>query len=173
MVLYSILEYSVVVSVNVERRVIEAGQDDLVREAWKLKEHIRREEGVLKQRRRFFTNAYQRSTVHTLVCRPDDELIGFVTVRRDGYVLFLAIDPAHRGKGFGRELIAAAAEDHQTVSCHARTTNEAAIEFYEHIGFEIERRVDNYYEDGGAAYYLTLGEGNGGLREKLSEFVRK
>jgi ribosomal protein S18 acetylase RimI-like enzyme len=59
------------------------------------------------------------------------------------------------------------ADEHDTVTCHAHVT----IKFYEHIGFEIKRRIKNYHEDGGAAYYLKLG--GGGLTDRLSEFVRR
>lgn len=159
-------------SVNVERRVVEPGRDEHVEKAWDLKERIRREEGVLKQRRGFFTDAYRRSTVYLYVTQDDDgeRLIGFAASRRDGYVLFLAIDPEFRGHGFGERLVGEVAEDHTTVSCHARTTNENALEFYEHLGFDVKRRIDRYYEDGGSAYYLKLTDDEG-LAERLSKFV--
>lgn len=157
-------------SVNVDTRVVGPGEADFAEAAWDLKEHIRREEGVLKQRRSFFSDAYRRSTVYILIEEGvDDSLIGFASTRRDGYILFLAVDPEHRGRGFGRQLIANVAEDYDTVSCHARTTNDAAVEFYTHVGFEVKRRVDNYYEDGGAAYYLTLGAE--GLAARLSNRI--
>ena len=149
-------------SVTVEATRVERGDDEFVDAAWNLKEHIRAEEGILRQRRRFFENAYRRSTVYVYYDRGhDSELIGFAAVRRDGYILFLAVDPTYRDEGFGKRLIARTAEDHQSVSCHARTTNQSAMQFYRHIGFEIKRRIDNYYEDGGDAYYLTLGDDDG------------
>ena len=161
--------YSVPVSVNVEQRTDPPGESEHVIEAWELKERIRRIDGVLRQRRSFFVDAYRRSTTYLLF--EDDRLIAFASVRRDGYVLFLAVDPEYRGQGLAERLIADVAQEHRSVSCHARTTNESALGFYEHIGFEIERRIDNYYEDGGDAYYLTLGRES--LRERLSDFVRR
>ncbi|MWV63806.1 GNAT family N-acetyltransferase [Halorubrum sp. JWXQ-INN 858] len=156
-------------SINVEARTDPPGDAAHVVEAWDLKERIRREEGVLQQRRGFFTDAYRRSTTHLLY--EDDALVAFASIRRDGYVLFLAVAPDCRGRGYGERLIADAAADHRSIGCHARTTNEPALGFYDHLGFEVIRRIDGYYEDGGDAYYLKLGGQT--LRDRLSEFVRR
>ncbi|AEH35394.1 GNAT family N-acetyltransferase [Halopiger xanaduensis] len=157
-------------SVNIDSRVVTPGSDDYVEDAWELKERINEEEGVLKQRRKFFTDAYRRSKVHCYV--QDGDLIGFAAVRRDGYILFLAVDPAYRGEGIGKRLVARVAEDHDTITCHARTSNENALQFYEHLGFEIKRRIDDYYEDGGDAYYLKLGA-DVGITDRLSDLIRR
>jgi ribosomal protein S18 acetylase RimI-like enzyme len=159
------------VSATVEKRVDGPNDATHVEAAWGLKERIRRAEGVLKQRRGFFVDAYRRSTTH-LLFDDDDDLVGFVSVRRDGYILFLAVAPEARGQGLGRRLVAEVAQNHSSVTCHARSTNESALRFYEHIGFERRRRIDNYYEDGGNAYYLRLGK-DATFRERLSEFLRR
>lgn len=101
-----------------------------------------------------------------------NEVIGFAAVRRDGYILFLAVDPAHQGEGFGERLVAQVAEDYNQVTCHARVSNEEALGFYKSLGFEIIRRIDNYYEDNGDAYYLRLGE-KASLTDRLSELFRR
>jgi ribosomal protein S18 acetylase RimI-like enzyme len=162
------------VSVKLDTREVGPGSDELVGEAWDLKELIREVDGVLKQRKGFFTDAYRRSTVHAIVVGGPgrEEVAGFAAVRRDGYILFLAVHPDHRGQGFGERLVARVADDHATVTCHARTTNDGALRFYEKLGFEVKRRIDNYYEDGGDAYYLKLGE-DGGLARRLTELVRR
>ncbi len=154
-------------------RVVGPGDKTYVEDAWKLKEQIRIEEDVLKQRRKFFTDAYRRSTVYLYVVEGGDEeqLIGFAAARRDGYILFLAVDKRFRGEGFGERLVARVADNHSSVTCHARATNENALRFYRHLGFEVERRIRNYYEDGGDAYYLRLGEPEG-LTKILSDFMR-
>jgi ribosomal-protein-alanine N-acetyltransferase len=35
----------------------------------------------------------------------------------------------------------------------------------------VKRRIDNYYEDGGDAYYLKLGD-DGGLTTRLQDILR-
>ncbi|MFD1569293.1 GNAT family N-acetyltransferase [Halorubrum laminariae] len=156
-------------SVTVEKQTDPPGEAEQASAAWDLKERIRASEGVLRQRRGFFIDAYRRSTTHLLV--ESNTLVAFASVRRDGYVLFLAVDPDYRGQGHAERLIADIATEHRSVTCHARTTNDAALGFYEHLGFEVVRRIDNYYEDGGDAYYLKLGGDS--LRDRLSEFVNR
>lgn len=187
------------VSVKVEAEIARPGDESYVDEAWQLKERIRRQEGVLKQRRGFFVDAYRRSTVHLLLTsdteastdRPttpqaenggvdtefsetksaNRELMGFAAVRRDGYILFLATSPDFRGEGVGKRLVGRVAEENETVSCHARASNENALGFYEYLGFEVQRHIENYYEDGGDAYYLKIGK-DGGIAKKISDFMR-
>lgn len=160
-----------VVSVTVQARVVPPGSREYLEAAWELKERIREDEALLKQRRGFFADAYRRSTVHVLLDGPDEELVGFAATRRDGYILFLAIEPDRRGEGLGERLVARVAEDTNSVSCHARTENENALEFYEHLGFEKVRKIENYYEDGGDAYYIKLGDTR--LLDRLSDFLRR
>ncbi len=159
-------------SVNVDRRVVPPGDDEYLERAWRLKERIRTNEGVLRQRRSFFRSAYTRSTVYIYVDEIEGELIGFATVRRDGYILFLAVDGRYREQGFGERLVASAAEDHDSVTCHARATNEGALVFYEKLGFETERRIESYYEDGGDAFYLRLGD-QPSIRDRLARLLRR
>jgi ribosomal protein S18 acetylase RimI-like enzyme len=160
------------VSVNVQRHVVGPGSDDHVDPAWQLKEQIRQNEGVLRQRRNFFENAYRRSTVYLYADRANDRLVGFAAVRRDGYILFLAVAAEYRGQGFGKRLVANVADEHGSVTCHARTTNREALDFYRSLGFRVKRRIDNYYEDGGDAFYLKLGEDDG-IRERLANLLSR
>ena len=159
-------------SVNIRRRVVGPGENDHVHRAWTLKERIRKGENVLRQRRHFFESAYKRSTVYLYVDESRNKLVGFAAVRRDGYILFLAVAPEYRGEGIGKRLVARVAEDYSTVTCHARTTNEDALSFYEHLGFDINRRIDGYYEDGGDAYHLQLGSEEG-IRDRLASLLRR
>lgn len=157
-------------SVNIELQFAPPGEPGSVGEAWTLKERIRKSEGVLKQRRTFFENAYRRAGAYELF--DGDRLVGFAATRRDGYLLFLAVDPEYRDRGFGRKLVEAVVTDHDTVTCHARTTNREALAFYAALDFEVVRRIDNYYEDNGSAYYLKRGDG-GSLTDRLSEILQR
>lgn len=159
-------------SINVERETVHPGSETYLADAWHLKERIRETENVLKQRRGFFNRAFRRSTVYCFRDPDKDILIGFAAARRDGYVLFLAVSPDHRGQGFGERLIAQVAESHRTVSCHARVTNTNAIGFYEYLGFDVIRRINNYYEDGGDAFYLRLGD-TGSLTDRLASLFSR
>lgn len=148
-------------SVSVDTTVIPPGDDQYVEAAWDLKEGIRQEYGVLKQRRRFFFNAYRQATTHLIHTTDRTQIVGFSCTRENGYLLFLAVNPEFQGLGFGRELVGALVDQHERITCHARVSNEDALAFYESLGFDIVRRIDQYYEDGGDAYYLQLGDAEG------------
>lgn len=145
-------------SVTVETTVIPPGDDTHVEDAWAIKEEIRKRNGVLKQRRGFFVTAYRQARTHVIRTADTRTLIGFASTRDGGYLLFLAVNPTFQGEGFGRELIALVSKDHEVITCHARVSNDIALDFYSAMGFEIVRRVQGYYEDGGDAYFLRLGE---------------
>jgi ribosomal-protein-alanine N-acetyltransferase len=164
------------VSVRVDERVVPPGGDEYLEAAWELKERIREGEGLLKQRRGFFANAYRRATVHCFLEGDgseggDDDLIGFAAARSDGYILFLAVAPEYRGENFGERLVASVASEAGKASCHARKSNDNAIGFYENLGFTVEREIDDYYEDGTGAYYLRLGD-HDRIRDRISELLR-
>jgi ribosomal protein S18 acetylase RimI-like enzyme len=158
------------VSVPVDTAVVEPGNQHHLEEAWALKERVRDADNVLKQRRNFFASAYRKARVRLVFL--ERELAGFVATREDGYILFLAVHPDYRGEGIGRKLLGDVVAEHGEVTCHARTTNDSAVGFYEHLGFSIRRRIDRYYEDGGDAYFLELRESES-LRSKLTELVRR
>lgn len=157
-------------SVEVSTTVVPPGATDHAESAWDLKERIRAEEGVLKQRRSFFMDAFRRSRV--VLFLGGEEVVAFAAARRDGYILFLAVAPGYRGEGLGERLVAEVADEASSVTCHARETNEDALAFYEHVGFERVRRIDGYYEDGGDAWYLRLGDKRK-LLDRLSEYLRR
>lgn len=76
-----------------------------------------------------------------------------------GYIDSMATHPEFRRKGIGSGIMLTLAEifARQGVSglcLHVRTTNFAAIRFYERHGFMATRSDLKYYSDGAAAYYM-------------------
>jgi ribosomal protein S18 acetylase RimI-like enzyme len=60
-----------------------------------------------------------------------------------GWVNYLAVEPAHRRKGFGRQLMAEIEKGLLTLGCpkinlQVRNGNKAALEFYSRIGYKID-----------------------------------
>ncbi|GEP25800.1 GNAT family acetyltransferase [Cryobacterium levicorallinum] len=74
----------------------------------------------------------------------NDRLIGTVMVGHDGHrgwVYYLAVDESQRGTGLGRQLMSTAEDwlrKHGAVKVQlmVRSTNEAVLGFYEHLGYE-------------------------------------
>ncbi len=78
-----------------------------------------------------------------LVAVEDDTIVGSVMAGYDGHrgwVNYLAVDPAHRRGGLGRELMAEAERLLGEAGCpkinlQVRGTNEAALGFYDRLGY--------------------------------------
>jgi ribosomal protein S18 acetylase RimI-like enzyme len=140
---------------------------------WEVKQQIRREEGFLQQTWEFFSSSYRRNTAHIAVedGETDDEnIVGFSVVRGDGYILFLGVRPERRGEGVGRWLVEKASEDHKKLTCHTRDSNQNAVEFYRHLGFEVERYVGSYYQDGESAVYMSRDDTES-LRNRITDAI--
>ncbi|MFB6106954.1 MAG: ribosomal protein S18-alanine N-acetyltransferase [Halobacteriaceae archaeon] len=98
---------------------------------------------------------------------PDTTVLGYVvadtvpTHGRDvGHVKDLAVHPRRRGEGLGRSLLARALavlrdQGATTVKLEVRVGNDAARSLYRSFGFEFDRRVARYYEDGEDALVLV------------------
>jgi ribosomal protein S18 acetylase RimI-like enzyme len=89
----------------------------------------------------------ERKLVHDpdglLVLEADGCLAGSVMVGYDGHrgwVNYLAVDPAWRGRGLGRMLMDKAEQRLLALGCpkvnlQVRTSNEHAVAFYRHLGY--------------------------------------
>ena len=96
----------------------------------------------------------------TLIAEDRGELIGFVIahIKRvetgcEAYIVTLDVAPECRRKGLARELMAevearALAEGARRIHLHVFLGNDAAIRFYERLGYERIRIVRGYYGSG-------------------------
>lgn len=96
----------------------------------------------------------------TLIAEDRGELIGFVIahVKRvetgcRAYIVTLDVAPEWRRKGLAKELMAeveayALAEGARRIHLHVFTGNDAAIRFYERLGYEGIQIVHGYYGAG-------------------------
>ena len=84
-----------------------------------------------------------------LVGELDGKLVASVMVGYDGHrgwVNYLAVSPACRGRGFGRALMDRAEELLLAMGCpklnlQVRTTNTAVLAFYKSIGYAVDETV--------------------------------
>ena len=127
----------------------------MLNEAWLLKEEIRREENLLKQKWGFFAQMYHEAEKFWCVDSKTKEELGFIAVQENGYIFFIAVGMNRREEGIGKYLVNSLGGKYDCITCHVRTTNMGAIDFYEKIGFKNEKLVRRYYEDGGDALYLV------------------
>lgn len=63
-----------------------------------------------------------------------------------GWVNYLAVEPSHRGHGYGRDMMVAIERAFEAIGCpkvnlQVRTDNASAIAFYEAIGYSLDAAV--------------------------------
>ncbi len=87
-----------------------------------------------------------------LVCinshhEPKEEILGYIIFTPDGHIISIAVNPRHRRKGVGRELLKRAmkAPHLQKVWAEVRRSNQGAQAFYFRMGFQITGTVPDYY----------------------------
>ncbi|MDI6843607.1 MAG: tRNA (adenosine(37)-N6)-threonylcarbamoyltransferase complex transferase subunit TsaD [Anaerosomatales bacterium] len=87
----------------------------------------------------------------------DGSVVGFggvMVVGAEAHVMDLAVDPAHRGRGVGRALLWALADEAgrlgaSRMTLEVATGNAAAIDLYLSCGFDVAGRRTSYYPETG------------------------
>lgn len=117
-------------------------------------------------------DAYERGAFEELlVAHPRGAYVAENFNQVVGYVIFysaeevgeidsIAVDPAFRRLGVARRLMQLALgelrrQQIRTCSLETRTTNQAAVRFFEDLGFQITDTRRGYYRDGGDAHIMT------------------
>ncbi len=103
-----------------------------------------------------------------LVAVEDGEIVGYIIfwVKEEGlgHIIALAVDRKFRRQHIATRLLMMAISifkniDIHRISLEVKSHNEAAVSFYQKFGFEIDRKVPNYYEDGSDAYVMLFSTG--------------
>ena len=77
----------------------------------------------------------------------EDKLLGYIIFTPDGHIISLAVDPAHRRKGIGTQLINACESQFwiSRLLVEVRERNIGAQKFYEKLGFQQKSKIRLYY----------------------------
>lgn len=84
-----------------------------------------------------------------LVGESDGEVVATVMAGYEGHrgwINYLAVSPSQRGRQFARQLLSTVEQRLKALGCpkinlQVRETNAAVIEFYQYLGFDIDRAV--------------------------------
>ncbi|WP_247875988.1 GNAT family acetyltransferase [Azospirillum sp. TSH100] len=90
-----------------------------------------------------FTLALSKDNSTVLACLLDGGIIATAMVGQDGHrgwIYYLAVDPAHQGRGLGRRMVGEAeswlaATGMPKVQLLVRSTNQKVLAFYERLGY--------------------------------------
>ena len=98
-----------------------------------------------------------------LVAIEDGEVVGYIIfwIKEEGlgHIIALAVDKKFRGRHIATRLLMMAMTifkncDIHRITLEVKSHNDIAVAFYKKLGFVIDRKVPNYYEDGSDAYVM-------------------
>ena len=98
-----------------------------------------------------------------LVAIEDGEVVGYIIfwIKEEGlgHIIALAVDKEFRGRHIATRLLMMAMTifkncDIHRITLEVKSHNDIAVAFYKKLGFVIDRKVPNYYEDGSDAYVM-------------------
>ena len=129
-----------------------------------------REEGVLGMFKTLFSRKYtSKVAVNNISLSINDgEIVGYIIfwVKEEGlgHIIALAVDKKFRRQHIATRLLMMAISIFKNIDIHritleVKSHNEIAVSFYQKFGFEIDRKVPNYYEDGSDAYVMLFSTG--------------
>lgn len=92
-----------------------------------------------------------------LVGLENEEVLGYAMGTRSGVIVSIAVDPNHRRKGIGEELMDKLFEKMkvQRMTLTVRTSNKGAYQFYKKLGFKPRKKIPDYYENGEDALFMS------------------
>jgi len=112
--------------------------------------------------RSYFQKYYQKYPESFIVVETQGEIVGYAISRFKedlGEFISLAVKPKFRRKGIGANLTKFLIEHFQKknikkVFLHVRARNKKAVSFYKNLGFEILKKIENYYRNSDDAYLM-------------------
>jgi len=97
------------------------------------------------------------------VLEKDGLVVGYAFVwliREEAFIMTIAVDPEHRGKGLGRfflqEIIRRMSPRARVFTLDVRKSNLPAIKLYRSLGFTVVRERPRFYSDGENALVMEL-----------------
>jgi len=122
----------------------------------------------------FFLDTFNSSPQTFIVAESQGHIVGYIMCRiehgfsdvrklhfaKKGHVISVAVMPEFRRRSIGRGLVEGALSALSSLSAdecflEVRVSNDAAIELYRKLSFEITRTIARYYYDGSDAYVMT------------------
>ena len=96
--------------------------------------------------RRIFTSLY-RSNPSTFLVYEEEEILGYLVYTPEGHIISIAVDPRHRRKGIGTQLVREVFRNArgEFVWVEVRETNTGAQAFYEKLAFRKRGLIPRYY----------------------------
>lgn len=100
-----------------------------------------------------------------LVAQSKNYVVGYIIFwiveENRGHIVSLAVDQNYKRQRIGSKLINTAIATFIkfnifNVTLELRVENEEALDFYKSIGFKVDKKVSNYYEDGSDAFKMSF-----------------